>query len=88
MEGLLDVPAKSFCHNNKKEGGEGIPLPDASGWFKGAGRKTIDKKGKMRGGDETHDPANPRVAESEGFQHVLDVGPAKLIEGFGEVKLE
>lgn len=49
--------AKTFCHNNEEEGGEGVSLSDSLGGLKRGGWNTIDQNREEGGRNETHDPS-------------------------------
>jgi hypothetical protein len=46
--GHLDGVDEAFCHNDKREGGEKIPLANSFGGNERLGRKSIYQDGKQR----------------------------------------
>ena len=72
----------------EKKGRKGVPLSDASWGVKSSKGDTIDQYSEKRGGDETHDPTNPGVAEAKGYENIFDVFPAEFIKIFGFVDFE
>lgn len=74
-DAILNKTTKLFCHEEKEEGGEGIPLANASGGRKRARRDTIDEDKVERGGNEIHNPSSPREGKAKSSEHLFDIVP-------------
>jgi hypothetical protein len=81
----FDTSSKSFCHEDKEEGGEGIPFPNASIRGERDVRRSISKDGEKRSGEKGEHPFDLGIRESKSLQGMLDILPAYFAKGFGKV---
>jgi len=62
-----------LCHEDKEEGGEGIPLPNSSRRGERDRRRSIDKDGEEINGEKGKHPFDLGTRETKCLQGVLDI---------------